>query len=122
MYTQFIIFSIVGAIGTAAHFAVLITLVHFELANPVLASATGCVVGALVNYILNYSITFKSQNPHNTTLLKFFSVALVGLCLNSLIMAIAIQWMHYLLSQVLATSLILLWNFICSRYWTFKEM
>lgn len=119
--TQFAFFSVVGAVGTTAHFAVLVILVQFMAAGPVAASMAGFAAGALVNYGLNYHVTFKSKTSHKTALLKFFTVALAGLCLNTLVMAMAIEWLHYLVSQALATALVLLWNFLCNRYWTFRE-
>jgi putative flippase GtrA len=115
------LFAAVGAVGTAAHFLTLIALVQFWHSPPVLASAAGCVIGALVNYWLNYTITFKSRNPHRIAIVKFFSIALAGLCINTLIMTIATKWIHYLLSQVVATCLVLFWNYLCNRFWTFKE-
>ena len=122
MLTQFLLFSAVGAVGTAAHFATLIALVQFFQHPPVLASAAGFVIGALVNYWLNYTVTFKSHSPHRIAVPKFFSIALAGLFINTLIMAIAIGWLHYLLSQALSTGLVLLWNFFCNRFWTFREV
>ncbi len=120
--SKFFLFSAIGAVGTTVHFLTLISLVHYGIENPVSASAAGFIAGALVNYVLNYRITFKSRNPHYATLSKFFMVALAGLCLNSLIMTAAIQRMHYLLSQALATSIVLIWNFFFSQIWTFKEI
>jgi len=47
---------------------------------------------------------------------------LVMVALNSLTMLITAQYLgvHYLLAQVFATGLVLLWNFTGNRMWTFK--
>ena len=119
---QFLLFTVVGAVGTAAHYIVLIIMVQLMSTDPLRASIAGFAVGALVNYYLNYLITFKSNNPHCITLPKFFAVALVGLCLNILIMALMTSCLHYLLSQALATVMVLAWNFFFNRFWTFKEV
>lgn len=120
---QFLSFACVGAIGTTAHYAVLIALVHFADAMPVVASVFGFVTGALVNYILNYRFTFRANSPHPETAAKFFTVALVGIFLNTLIMAVLTEYLslHYLPAQVAATGTVLLWNFACNRLWTFPE-
>jgi len=120
---QFFSFAFVGAIGTTAHYAVLIVLVHLAHALPVVASVCGFVTGALVNYILNYRFTFRANSPHPETAAKFFTVALVGLLLNTLIMAFLTEYLsfHYLPAQVAATGTVLLWNFACNRLWTFPE-
>ena len=122
LFRQFMLFTGVGAVGTAAHFGVLIALVRSQLAGPVVGSVCGFAVGAVVNYLLNYHLTFASTGRHLPTFLKFFSVALSGLCLNTLIMFLATTHLHYLLSQMMATGTVLIWNFICNRFWTFREV
>jgi len=117
---QFVLFSSVGAVGTGGHFAVLYLLVQELSADPVKASMTGFLTGALINYWLNYHITFKSSHSHFTSLPKFLTIALAGFFLNALVMAQATEHFHYLLSQVFATSLVLVWNFLCNRFWTFR--
>jgi putative flippase GtrA len=118
---QFLLFSAVGAVGTAAHFAVLIFLVQLKAVDPVSASMAGFTTGALINYGLNYYYTFRSGSPHHASLPKFLAVALAGLCLNTMIMTLLTEWLHYLLSQALTTMSVLVWNYLCNRYWTFRE-
>lgn len=121
---QFFTFTVVGAIGTIVHYAVLFLLVQIANVGPVIASATGFVTGAVVNYYLNYHITFRSNKRHCTAALKFFVVALCGLLLNTLIMFFATEGLHlnYLLAQLTATGLVLVWNFLCNRFWSFREV
>ena len=119
---QFLRFATVGGIATAIHYLILIALVHAASMNAVWASSIGFIVSAVCNYLLNYRFTFRSNVEHRRAIIKFFVVAVVGLALNSLTMQIAIEYMsvHYLLAQVLATGLVLLWNFTGNRLWTFK--
>jgi putative flippase GtrA len=119
LVSQFILFSAVGAVGTAAHFILLILLVQLLAVPPVPASMAGFVCGALVNYTLNYRITFRSSAPHISALPRFLAVAAAGFCLNTIIMALVTVWLHYLLAQAVATVCVLAWNFFCNRCWTF---
>ena len=123
VFNQFLRFTGVGAIGTFAHYVILIILVQIIGIPPVPSSVTGFVVGALVNYHLNYRFTFRSKKNHSETLIKFLVIALVGLMLNTLIMAMAtvILLMNYFLAQMIATGIVLIWNFTGNRLWTFKE-
>jgi len=121
MLRQFISFSIIGAVGTAAHFAVLIVSVQALSMSPVSGSLAGFITGAIINYLLNYYVTFKSTNRHLDSSLKFFTIAMIGLGLNTAIMYIMSQWLYYLISQVIATAIVLIWNFLCNRFWTFRE-
>ena len=120
---QFVCYAAVGATGTIAQYAVVIGSVQLLRAEPITASAVGFVVGALVNYVANYHITFRSRKRHDEAMVKFFSVALAGLALNTIVMICAtdlLHW-HYLIAQLTATGLILGWNFAANRYWTFRE-
>jgi putative flippase GtrA len=120
---RFLRFSAVGAIGTAAHYATLVLLVQRFHADPVGASAVGFVVGALVNYALNYRFTFASNKRHTEAMTKFFTVALIGLGVNALMMAVLAKLfgLYYLLAQVLTTGAVLIWNFAANHAWTFRE-
>jgi len=119
---QFLRFATVGGIATAIHYLILVALVHVASMNAVWASTVGFIVSAVCNYSLNYRFTFRSNVDHRRAVVKFFIVAGVGLVLNSFTMLIASGYLrvHYLLAQVLATGLVLLWNFAGNRLWTFK--
>lgn len=119
---QFIMFGGVGLIGTAAHFATLAALVEGIGVDAVVASGWGFAAGALVNYLLNRRLTFRSDAPHAVALPKFLAVAGAGFLLNTLLMLVGLSWLHfhYLLAQALATLLVLFWNFAGNRLWTFR--
>ncbi|MDH5512964.1 MAG: GtrA family protein [Gammaproteobacteria bacterium] len=120
---QFLRFAMVGGIATAIHFLILITLVRGADMNAVWASALGFTFSAICNYYLNYRFTFRSNTAHRHAVMKFVAVACVGLALNSLTMLIATEYLgtHYLLAQVIATGLVLLWSFSGNRWWTFNR-
>jgi len=120
---QFFCFAGIGFFGTVAHYLTLVLMVEGVGMKAVFASILGFGVGGLINYFFNYHITFKSKKLHQEALVKFFMVALVGLFLNTLIMAIATEVfsMYYLLAQVISTGLVLFWNFTGNRLWTFQE-
>lgn len=119
---QFCRFAAIGLIGTAVHYFVLITLVHLGEVAPILASGCGFVGGALTNYLLNYRYTFNSRISHLIGLPKFLAVASAGLALNSLVMLAGLDAMnlHYLPAQIVATGVVLIWNFFGNRIWTFR--
>jgi putative flippase GtrA len=123
MLGQFMRYAAVGAVGTLAHYATLVSLVSVLGLNVVLATTAGFVVGAIVNYALNYHFTFRSASKHSQAFVKFFGVALVGMLLNAAIMA-ALHGrlpLHYMVLQVFTTGLILVWTFVANRLWTFAS-
>ena len=120
---QFLMFAGVGAIGTIGHYTTLIVLVQFWAVDPVFASSFGFVVGAIINYILNYHFTFQSDKRHREALTKFLIVATIGAGINGLIMYIGVEntRINYLIVQIFATLVVLLWNFAVNKLWTFAH-
>ena len=119
---QFTRFAACGAVGTLAHYLLLVSLVQGLGSPPVAASSAGFVLGATVNYTLNYRYTFRSSKRHRDAMWKFFLAAFVGASINAALMSTLIHDMnlHYLVSQVLATGTVLVWNFMASRMWAFR--
>ena len=120
---QFIQFASVGAVGTMAHYGLLVLLVEMLGVNSVAASTAGATLGALVNYVLNRRYTFRSEKRHREALTKFLVIAASGLALNASFMLIFVETLglYYLVAQVLSTGLVLVWNFIGNRFWTFSD-
>lgn len=119
---QFLKYAAVGAVGTLAQFIILISLVYLVVLNAVAASTIGYLIGALINYYLNFLYTFKSKQRHRRALPLFLIIALVGLIFNSSLMFICTHYLgiHYLISQILATGAVLIWTFFANRMWTFR--
>ena len=119
---QFARFCLVGSVGTAVHYSALVAIVHL-LGMPMIGSIVGFVLGAMVNYVLNYRYTFKSVQRYPVTLAKFFTTACAGLALNTLVMGLltGLLGVHYFVSQLLATAGVVLWNFTVNLRWTFHR-
>lgn len=123
MLRKIVIFGLVGAIATSAHFLTLILLVEAGDIAPVLATSAGSMVGALVNYRLNYRYTFRSTKAHLDAGPKFFSIALMTGLLNAVLVYLGVDLLgrHYLPVQVCATLIVFLANFVLNNAWTFRE-
>ncbi|MDD5175056.1 MAG: GtrA family protein [Sterolibacterium sp.] len=119
---QLIRFAGVGLMSAVGHFGLLILLVQGPGMGPVPASAAGALLGAWINYSLNYRYTFRSAKKHQETVLRFAVVAAIGLLLNTLFMWLCIDLLgiYYLLAQLLTTGMVFIWSFLASRYWTFQ--
>ena len=122
-FGRFILFAFMGGVGTLVHYAALILLVSEFGVDPILASTAGAVSGALVNYILNYRFTFNSSQLHRQALPKFLAIAGLGFVFNAALMWLAVRVLalHYLLGQIIATCLVLIWNYMGNRHWTFAR-
>jgi len=119
---QFVIFTAIGGIGTVGQYLTLIALVETAILAAVPASIIGFIVGAVINYFLNYRFTFNSTKSHKEAMSKFFIVAALGAAINTALMYFEIHALHmyYLLAQLVATGIVLLWNFTANKLWTFR--
>ena len=120
---QFVKFTGAGFVSAIGHYGLLIALVQIAAVPAVPASAAGALLGAWINYSVNYRYTFRSTRQHRESVLRFAVVAAVGLVLNTLFMWVGVELIgvHYLLSQVVTTGLVLIWSFAGNRYWTFHS-
>lgn len=121
-FRQFILFTAIGGVGTGGQYVTLIALVESGLLKPLPASIAGFIVGAIINYFLNYRFTFQSSKSHREAMTKFFIVALIGALINTALMyaGIDLLQLYYLLAQVIATGIVLVWNFTANKLWTFR--
>jgi|HubBroStandDraft_1064217.scaffolds.fasta_scaffold637453_1 putative flippase GtrA len=116
-------FLVVGGTATAVQYIVLVACVRALSLAPVVASAIGFALSSVLNYYLNYRLTFRSSRAHVSALPRFLLIAGIGLIANSVAMWLLTKSAHlgYLLSQVLTTALVLIWNYTANRKWTFSS-
>ena len=121
--TQLLRFIIVGATATLTSYLILIFLVEIWRMNVIGASVLGYVAGIAVNYKLNYGFTFRSERQHRILIPKFIVVALTGLLLNTGLMFMGVNWfgIHYVLAQLAAVAVVLIWSFSINRLWVFTN-
>lgn len=118
---EFLRFAAVGVAATSAHYAVLIALTELGGVDPVPATAVGFAVGAVVSYVLNRAFTFAARPAIASSLAKFLAIALVGAFINAGIVALLIgQGLYYLVAQVIATLVVLVWNYAGARLIVFR--
>jgi putative flippase GtrA len=121
LLSQFSRFVLVGGFSTALQYLILFALVRAAGVDPVVASSVGYALSAVANYDLNYRLTFRSRQPYLGGMARYAIVMTTGFVLNGLIMAAGTKLLglHYLVAQVLATIVVLFWNFYAHRRWTY---
>ena len=118
----FLRYAAAGAVGTLAHYALLLGLVEIARFTPTVGTTIGFGTGAGVNYALNHSLTFRSTQKHRVALTKFLTVAAAGMVLNGSIVTAGVRWLqvHYFIAQIAATGAVLIITFLLNRAWTFR--
>jgi putative flippase GtrA len=118
---RFLGYAAAGAVATAAHYIVMVSLVTWAKSPEVVASCVGFLAGACVKYPLNYWAVFASRQRHHVAVLRFVLGLAVGFVLNALLLAFLLRVLdaHYMVSQVLTTGMVLFVNYLLARHWIF---
>ncbi len=127
---RFVKYGAVGALGTATDVAVMLTLVKYAGLAPVLANATGFVFAVGQNFVLNRRLTFPESRELAASgqLTRFFIVSVVGLAINLPVFLFVDSSLHpylgphsYKVAKLFAVGVVLIWNFLANRLWTFND-
>lgn len=122
---KFLRFCVVGVTGTVIDFGLTwICKEKFKIPK-FIANAIGFVVAATSNYFLNRIWTWQSTNEQvGVEYFKFFTVSLIGLGLNTLILYIVHEKFKFgfYISKVFATGVVMLWNFFANNFFTFAAL
>lgn len=119
---KFLKFCVVGVSGTAIDFGLTWLCKEIFKIPKFLANAIGFVVAATNNYILNRIWTWGSTSDQvGVEYVKFFTVSLIGLGLNTLILYVFNEKikLNFYVSKVIATGVVMLWNFFANNFFTF---
>lgn len=128
--TRFSRFLAVGALGTALDFGIL-TLLKLAGLPTLVANSISFTAGLLNNFTLNRLWTFSDviQSNWQRQLIQYALVSLIGLTLNDLIVVSLENMMGawlgqpefgYLPAKVIATGVVVFWNYFANRMWTFR--
>jgi putative flippase GtrA len=119
---RFLLYAAAGAVGTAAHYTVLVTAVSMQWLAPVGASMCGALVGAGVNFLLNARLTFRARASWAAAW-RFAATAGAAAAANGIAMALLTGWLHapYMAAQVFVTAGLLALTFSINSLWTFRS-
>ena len=123
MISQLIKFCLVGVFNTFLHFGIYYCLTRYLGLQFLLANALAFMLAASSSYLLNKFWTFEDKSKdHRKQYSKFISVATVGLIINEGLMYLFVSalGLYDLLALIIAALVVVFWNFLMNRYWTFR--
>ncbi|MBI4457347.1 GtrA family protein [Candidatus Uhrbacteria bacterium] len=122
---QFVRFGVVGAINTVLDLGVYVALtrhVVFWADHRVGAATVSFTAAVISSFILNTRWTFRRDFrgwPERGV--KFFLVAVVGLAINAFVFHLGLTaGFHDIIAKIIATIVVIAWNFTLQRQWTFR--
>ena len=119
---QFRTFFGVGLLSAGVHYGLLFSLVEGYRMDPIPATLTGYASGGIVSYLLNRRHTYTSERPHREATWRFIIVAAVGFGLTWMFVSLFVRGLGvpYLPAQLATTGIVLVWNFLAHKFWTFR--
>ena len=144
--TRFLKFSVVGTLGAVVDFGTLYTLHVLLKLSLVAANSCSFTTAVVSNFLWNRYWTYPDSRskPIRTQMIQFFVVNIVGWGINTLILMLLrdpfVTMMEeigssiallaapetaynlgYNLAKVVATGVVLFWNFFINRIWTYSD-
>lgn len=114
-------FGVVGVIAFCIDFGVLVLLKEFAGFNPVIAAAISFIVSLLFNYWASMRFVFSHREDMSRSreLAVFVVLSIVGLGLNEATMWLGTEYLsiHYMGVKIVATALVMVWNFWSRQRW-----
>lgn len=122
MLVEFGTYLLVGVCAAVGHYGTLIVLTELFAFDPVHASVIGFFVAGTISYVLNYRFTFRSTRRHVEALPIFGFVVAIAFVINwlSMIFFNRVLEFHYILSQLITTGIMLIWQYSANKFWTFR--
>ena len=135
---RFFKFLVVGTIGFIVDFGTLSVLVEVGGLEPVVANTFSFSAAVLSNFIWNRYWTYPDSRSkrRRVQLLQFGIVSVLGLLINSSVLLLlqtpftrlldVVQAPEaiggYVPAKMVATVVVLFWNFFVNRYWTYNDI
>ncbi|MFA6702781.1 MAG: GtrA family protein [Dysgonamonadaceae bacterium] len=117
-------FGIVGISGMLIDFSITWICKDRLRINKYIANTIGFLLSATSNYILNRIWTFQSHNKQITReYVSFLFISLIGLGLNNLVIYILHGKfnLNFYKSKIVATGIVVIWNFSANYFFTFNQ-
>lgn len=112
-------FTVAGVIATLIDFIFLCFFKEVCHMHVILANTLSFTISVLYNYWASMTFVFdvNKKNDSKRNFILFILFSIVGLILNNIIMYILVDFMtiHYLLSKVLATAVIMVFNYFTRK-------
>jgi len=135
---RFFKFLVVGTIGFGVDFGLLTFLVEVVGLAPVVANTFSFSAAVVSNFTLNRYWTYPDSRSkrRRIQLFQFGMVSIFGLAINNLILFLLqhpfdalLRAAHapqglggYIPAKMVATIVVLFWNFFVNRYWTYNDV
>ena len=114
-----------AVISTIVDYSVMVGVVELAGLGPVPATPIAAFAGAVTNFTLNRSFTYRAtQNPLRGQLWRFVLVSACSLGWNTLgeYLFLKVPHLHYVVARVITSTIVSnVWNYPLLRFFVFSE-
>ena len=122
---QLIRYALVGGVAFVADYGSLYALTEWLGVAYLLSAAIAFIIGLTINYIFSNLIVFSTHRLESKWIefMIFAIIGVIGLGLNELIIYCCTEFigLHYMLSKLISTVLVFLWNFFARKQTLFNK-
>ncbi len=135
---RFLKFAVVGTIGFMVDFGLLYILKEFVGLPTIIANTLSFCAAVVSNFTLNRYWTYPDSRSKKLSaqLIQFTLVSLIGLLINDIIVVLLehpfqslldtgftfLPIAGYIPAKIVATVVVLFWNFFINRRWTYNDV
>ena len=125
LFKQIIRFGIVGFLCFFIEYGILVFLTEVAGINYLISNACGFAVAVIVNYIMSICFVFDADKERNKVkeFIVFLLFSIGGLGINQAVMwgAVELLGIHYMVSKIGATAIVMVYNFITRKLFIEKH-
>lgn len=124
-FLQFFRYLFVGGIATIVDGGILFILTDFAHIYHLISAAIAFIFGLLANFYLSKLLVFKGSKVNLSLSAEFIGCAVVGtigLIFTELILILFTDFfaIHYMISKIIATVIVFLWNYVARKKLIYK--
>lgn len=99
-------------------YVLLYTLTEYVGFEPLVSAPIAFTISLIVNYILCVYVVFHAEHQSTTQAVLFIVTSIMGLGINQLVMwgCIDLLGIWYMFSKVVASAIVMIWNYFTKRF------
>lgn len=99
-------------------YLLLYTLTEYAGFDPLISAPIAFTISLIVNYILCVYVVFHAERQTGMQMFLFIFTSLLGLLINQAVMwfCIDVAGIWYMFSKIIASAIVMIWNYITKRY------
>lgn len=119
LLAQFLKFGIVGALAFIIDYGLLAFLTEVFHLNYLLSATISFTASVVFNYLasMRYVFTHKESMSRRREFVIFVILSVIGLIINNICMwaGVELAGIHYLITKIGATIIVMIWNFVTRK-------